>query len=53
MGVLELPVDAHLVDGKEVMLGFKERRNAILKAIHSSLSETHLPGPLFSSAMAT
>lgn len=53
LAVLDLPVDAYLVDGKERMLGFKERRNATPQSFHPSLSETHLPGHLLSSAMVT
>ena len=53
MGVFELPLDTHLVDGEERDAGFKEIKNAILLSSHPSLSETFLTDPLFSSAMAT
>ena len=53
MGVFELPLDTHLVDGEEIDAGFKEIKNAILLSPHPSLSETFLKVTLFSSAMAT
>ena len=34
MGVFELPLDTHLVDGEEIDAGFKEIKNAILLSPH-------------------
>ena len=47
MGVFELPLDTHLVDGEEIDAGFKEIKNAILLSPHPSLSETFLTRPPF------
>lgn len=53
MGVFELPMDTHLVDGEERDAGFQEIKSAVLQSSHPSLSETCLTDPVFSSAMAT
>lgn len=53
MGVLDLPMDAYWVDGKEGSLVSRKQGNANSRSSHPSYSETHLSGPFLSSFMAT